>query len=409
MRRQLIVSVGIVALAATSVVVYALTRDGRGANGEAGAHNHGATASTDAAGPVSLDPERAGRIGVTYATAEAGPMMSIVRTVGSITYDETRLVNINPKIEGWVEKLYVNFMGAPVARGQALMAVYSPMLVSAQEELILAKRLVSDAAQGGTAAANARELLEATRRRLSYWDIPASEIERIERTGTPQKTLILRSPANGLVVEKDVFEGQRIMPGMNLYRIADLSNVWIEGEVYEKDLALISLGRVARITFESYPGQSFTGKVTYVYPTITTESRTGRIRIELPNPQMRFKPGMYANLEFEVPVHRQGIHVPRSAVLQTGSRTMVFVRQADGTLMPREVTIGTATTEHIEVLAGLREGEVVVASANFLVDAESNLGAAVGAMQGMDMGTPAPPPPTGADDHAGHAPAPQKK
>jgi Cu(I)/Ag(I) efflux system membrane fusion protein len=410
MRKQLIVSLGIIAVAATSVVVYAVARDGNGESGEAAGHNHGTTApSTEVAGPVQLDPERARRIGVTFATAEAGPMISVVRTVGSITYDETRLVNVSPKIEGWVEKLYVDFTGAPVAKGQPLMAVYSPMLVSAQEELILATRLVSGAAQGGAAAANGRELLEATRRRLSYWDIPASEIERIERTGTPQKTLILRSPAGGLVVEKAVIQGQRIMPGMDLYRIADLSNVWIEGEVYEKDLALIGLGRMARITFESYPGQTFTGKVTYVYPTITAESRTGRIRIELPNPQMRFKPGMYANLEFEVPVHRQGIHVPRSAVLQTGSRTIVFVRQADGMLMPREVTIGTATTEHIEVLAGLQQGEVVVASANFLVDAESNLGAAVGAMQGMDMGTPAPPPPTGADAHGGHAPAPQKK
>lgn len=404
MRKQLIVSGGIIGVAAAAVIVFAMTGNGNSAGEAGGGHNHGATASAEAASPVSLDPERARRIGVTYAIAEAGPMTSVVRTVGAVTFDETRLVNVNPKIEGWVEHLYVDFTGAPVTKGQPLMAVYSPMLASAQEELILAKRLV-DAGGSGTAATNARELLEASRRRLSYWDIPSSEIARIERSGTTQKTLMLRAPASGLIIEKAVFQGQRIMPGMDLYKIADLSTVWIEGEVFEKDLALITLGRTAQITFESYPGQTFSGKVSYVYPTVTADSRTGRIRIELPNPNLRFKPGMYANLQFQVPVHRQGIHIPRSAVLQTGERTVVFVQMADGMLVPREIKIGTATTEHVEVLSGLAAGEVVVASANFLVDAESNLGAALGNMQGMDMGTPAPKntsPPPKADPHAGH-------
>lgn len=330
-------------------------------------------------------------------------MTSVVRTVGTVTYDETRLVNVNPRIEGWVEKLYVDFTGAPVTKGQPLMAVYSPMLVSAQEELILAKRLV-DAGGTGTAATNARELLDAARRRLSYWDIPASEIARIERTGTTQKTLMLRAPASGVVIEKTVLQGQRIMPGMDLYKIADLSTVWVEGEVFEKDLALITLGRKAQITFESYPGQTFSGSVSYVYPTVTADSRTGRIRIELPNPQLRFKPGMYADMQFQVPVHGQGIHIPRSAVLQTGERSMVFVQMSDGMLVPRQIKTGTVTTEHVEVLSGLSAGEVVVASANFLVDAESNLSAAIGNMQGMDTLTASPaagvePP---ADPHAGH-------
>lgn len=281
------------------------------------------------------------------------------------------------------------------------MAVYSPMLVSAQEELILAKRLVQSG--GGAAAANANELLTAARRRLAYWDIPASEIARIEASETPQRTLVLRAPASGLVVEKAVLQGQRIMPGMDLYKIADLSTVWVEGEVFEKDLALITLGRTARITFESYPGEVFIGRISYVFPTVTAESRTGRVRIALPNPALRFKPGMYANIQFEVPVHGQGIHVPRSAVLQTGERTIAFVQAADGRLVPRAIRIGMSTTEHVEVLSGLRAGEVVVASANFLVDAESNLGAALETMQGIDT---APAKPTGAppaaDPHAGH-------
>ena len=409
MRRQLVVSGGIVGFAAVAVIVFALSTSG-GAQKQANAsHDHGAPATSDSAAPVSLDPERARRIGVTYALAEAGPMVSMVRTVGSVTFDETRLVNVNPKIEGWVEKLYVNFTGAPVSKGQPLMAVYSPMLVSAQEELILAKRL-TESSGSGTAATNARELLIASRRRLAYWDIPASEIARIEASGTAQRTLVLRAPASGLVIEKAVVQGQRIMPGMDLYKIADLSTVWVEGEVFEKDLALITLGRNAQMTFESYPGETFTGQVSYVYPTITADSRTGRVRIALRNPALRFKPGMYANIQFEVPVHVRGIHVPRSAVLQTGERTIAFVQSADGTLVPRVITIGMSTSEHVEVLSGLRAGEIVVASASFLVDAESNLGAALESMQATDGSAAAAAnasPKT--DPHAGHKPTPSQQ
>ena len=404
MRKQMVVSIAIVALSGAAVGVYALSGGERKAGGSAGGHQHGAGPSTEAAAPVRLTSEQAQRIGVTYATAEAGPMISVVRTVGDVAYDETRLVNVNPKIEGWVEKLYVDFTGAPVARGEALMAIYSPMLVSAQEELILARRLLDDAGESPTAAANARELLEAARRRLAYWDVSAAEIARIERTRTPQKTVVLRAPASGLIVEKAVYQGQRIMPGMDLYRIADLSTVWLEGEVFEKDLALIRVGSKANITFEAYPGETFSGSVAYVYPIMTSESRTGRIRIELRNPGLRFKPGMYANMEFQVPVHREGIHIPRSAMLQTGERTIVFVRTADGTLTPRQVAAGAATTEHVEIISGLRAGEVVVASANFLVDAESNISAALGAMAPAEASAPAATSPKTepADPHAAH-------
>lgn len=403
MRKQVVVSLGIVLVAGALVGVYALSRgDKQEAAGSMSGHNHGATAAAASTSPVHLTPEQAQRIGVTYATAEAGPMVNSVRTVGTIAYDETRLVKVNPKIEGWVDRLYVDFTGAPITKGQPLMAVYSPMLVSAQEELILARKLLDDAGSSEAAATNARELLEASRRRLSYWDIPASEIARIERSGTPQKNLVLRAPASGLVVEKNVFQGQRIMPGMDLYKIADLSTVWMEGEVFEKDLAQIRLGSKAKITLDSYPGESFSGTVSYVYPTITSDSRTGRVRIAMPNPGLRFRPGMYANMEFQVGVHRAGIHIPRSAVLQTGERTLVFIRGDDGSLTPRLITAGVATTDHVEVLSGLKAGDVVVASANFLVDAESNLGAALNSMPGMDMGAPATKPAAAANPHAGH-------
>ena len=385
MNSQKIVSLGIVALTALSVGTYAIYTRKQSPKTKTPVHNHGVTSGAASSAPVRITDAQAQRIGVTYATAETGPMMSVVRTVGSVAYDETRVVNVSPRIDGWVDKLYVSFTGAPVRKGQPLMSVYSPMLVAAQQELILARTLLDHAGTSESAITNARDLVEAARRRLSYWDISDVEIEKIEKSGAPQKHVTLRAPASGMVIEKAVVQGQRIMPGMDLYKIADLSTVWLEGEVFEKDLGLIRVGSTAAITFDAYPGEVFHGRVTYVYPTITADSRTGRVRIEMPNSALKLRPGMYANMLFQVPVHRAGVHIPRSAVLQTGERTIVFVRSPDGNLMPRQITAGTSTTEHVEVLSGLAAGEVVVSSANFLVDAESNLAAAIGAMQGMDM------------------------
>jgi Cu(I)/Ag(I) efflux system membrane fusion protein len=377
-KKEVIVSVALLVAAALIVGAYSLLREDTDADAGA-AHAHGAAVAA-AQAPVRLSAESARRIGVTYATAEFGAMLGRIRTVGQVTYDETRLATVNPKIEGWVERLYVDFTGAPVRKDQPLLSVYSPMLVSAQEELILARRLVDQADSGTALAGDAQELLEAARRRLGYWDIPADEIARIEQTGAPQKTLTLRAPVEGLVIEKSVVAGARIMPGMDLYRIADLSTVWIEGEVFEKDLAQVTVGRSAEVTLEAYPDRHFRARVAYVYPTITAASRTGRVRLEIPNTDLLLKPGMYATLEFQVAVHKAGLHVPRSAVLQTGERALVFVREADGALVPRTVHVGFATTDHVEILQGLKAGETVVASANFLIDAESNLRSALGAM-----------------------------
>ncbi|HZD06338.1 MAG TPA: efflux RND transporter periplasmic adaptor subunit, partial [Longimicrobiales bacterium] len=305
--------------------------------------------------------------------------------LGTVAYDETRLATVNPKVDGWVEELFVDFTGAPVERGQPLLAVYSPKLVSAQEELVLAARLARDAGEG-RASENARALLESARRRLAYWDIPADEIRRIEDTGEITKTLTLRAPASGVVVEKNVVEGDRIMPGMTVYRVADLSRVWVEADVFEKDLALVHVGQEATASFETYPGRTFPARVTYVYPTVSMESRTGRIRLELPNPSLALKPGMYARIELDVPPGEPTLVVPRSSVLDTGARSLVFVRAEDGSLVPREVTPGRTAGREVEVLEGLQAGERVVSSAAFLVDAESNLGALTAGMPGMDMG-----------------------
>jgi membrane fusion protein, copper/silver efflux system len=373
--RQGLISSGLIALAVGLVALFGLRG---GAPQEASAAHDMATmaAAADGARPVTLDAEGASRIGVAYATVEAGPLTRTVRTVGTVAYDETRLVDVSPKIEGWVERLFVDFTGAPVERGQALMAVYSPMLVAAQEELILAARLARTTAPG-PAADNARELLDAARRRLAYWDVPEEDIARIEAADKPERTITLRAPASGVVIEKRVVEGTRIMPGMDLYRIADLATVWIEGEVFEKDLGVIAAGRDAKVEFDALPGQSFIGRITYVYPTVAADTRTGRIRIELPNPRLMLKPGMYASVALDVPLHLTGLHLPRSAVLSTGTRSLVFVREADGSLVPHEITVGQSAGDHVEILAGLAAGDVVVASASFLVDAESNLGTAL--------------------------------
>jgi Cu(I)/Ag(I) efflux system membrane fusion protein len=403
-RNQILLAAALVGLAGASVGLYAAVGTPSGGGDAMDGHNHaamGGGGGTELT-PVHLTADAAGRIGVTYATAERRTLVREVRAAGNVTYDETRLATVNPKIEGWVERLHVDFTGAPVRAGQPLMEVYSPMLVAAQEELILARRLVDQAAAGGSerASGTATELLESARRRLRYWDISAAEIARIESSGTPRRTLTLTAPASGVVVEKNVVQGMRIMPGMDLYRIADLGTVWVEGEVFEKDLSLVRLGQHAVITLEAYPGERFEGLVRYVYPTLDVQSRTGRVRLELKNPEGRIRPGMYASVALHLAVSRESVVVPRTAVLQTGERAIVFVHGDGDVLTPREVTVGLASGADVEIVAGLEAGEVVVSSAAFLIDAEANLG--VG-MQGMDgMGESGESVPATADPHAGH-------
>ena len=370
--------------------VYLATRSRGGSAAESG-HAHGALIA-DTAAPVILSAAEARRIGVTFATATVGPLDREVRTVGQVTYDETRVTTIAPKVDGFVERLYVATTGQPVRRGEPLLALYSPMLVTAQEELLLARRLASDVAAGTSdAKRSAEELLSSARRRLLYWDIAQSEIDRIESTGDVQRTLPLVSPSNGFVVEKSVLEGQRIMAGEALYKIADLSVVWVEGDVFEQDLAAVRVGQGARAEFEAYPGEHWLGRISYVYPTLDPETRTARVRVELPNDRLRLKPGMYATLRVRGVARGNALSVPRGAVLVTGERALVFLKRADGMLEPRHVAVGVATDDRVEILDGLAAGDTVVASATFLVDAESNLGSVMGGMgnmPGMDMSAP---------------------
>lgn len=386
------------------------------------AHNHTAAPVSDSARVVMLSAEAARRIGVTYAPVQRGPLGRIVRTVGIVSYDETQLKSVSTRVDGWVDRLDVNFTGQAVRVADPLFTLYSPMLVAAQQELLLAKRLRGDVAAGNAdAVRDADDLLESARRRLLYWEVPAEEVRQIEASGEIRKTITFRSPVNGVVIEKSVLAGQKIMAGETVYQIADLGAVWLDGEVFERDLPSVRLGREVVAEFSALPGDPRTGRISYIYPTINLETRTARVRVTLPNPGLALKPGMYSTFSFAAPTEPV-LSVPRSAILSTGERNLVFVRRPDGMLAPRHVTLGIETDERIEILSGVAVGDTVVASATFLVDAESNLGSLLGGMgnmPGMDMtaptalpapkpgakpaaGRPVPKPAAPVDTHAGH-------
>lgn len=409
---RIAVSVAVVAVAILAAVV--LTRATPDASATAG-HDH-AAATADSAVPVALTAEGARRIGVTFAEVTIGAMTTDVASLGQVTYDETRTTAIGPKVDGWVEKLHVNFTGQEVRVGDALLDIYSPMLVTAQEELLLAARLVRDLANGtDEGRRSAEEMLASARRRLQYWDIPAADVERIERTGQATRTFTLRAASRGVVVEKAVLSGQRIMAGETLYRLADLRTVWVDGQIFEHDLALVRTGQRVSVEIQAYPGERWPGSVTYVYPLVDAATRTARIRVALANPGQRLKPGMFSTVHLTSALRARVMTVPRSAVLETGQRSIVFLKTASGTLEPLEVVTGVANDDRIEIRSGLQAGDTVVASATFLIDAESNLKSALdnmAGMPGMDApiakpvqpapkeGTPKKVPP--AEDHSMH-------
>lgn len=339
--------------------------------------------------PVQLSTEQARAIGVTFTVVQRGPLTRFVRTVGQIVPAEPNLADITTKIDGFVEQVFVDATGISVRRGKPLLTLYSPMLVAAQEELLAAKRLAAAVDSTDVEAwRSAQALLDASRRRLSYWDISADQIERLERTGEVTKTLTLNASLDGIVLEKMVVAGQSVMAGMKLYRIADLSTVWIEGAVFEQDLGFVRMGAPVRAELAAYPGRSFEGRVSFVWPTVDEASRTARVRVAFANPGGLLRPGMYATLHLESVIGRDVLSVPAEAIVMTGERNLAFVVGPSGALEPREVVVGARAGDRFQVLQGLAAGERIVASANFLVDAESRLGTGVApAMPGMDMGT----------------------
>ena len=346
-------------------------------------------------GVVKIDPVTLQNIGVRTAPVTVEALGREVRTTGRFEPNEQQLAAVSPKIGGWVEKLYVEYVGARVRRGQPLLEIYSPELVSTQEEYLLALR---NAERLGSASPDARRLVDAARRRLSYWDISDAQIRELENTGTPRKTLTLYAPASGTVTMKNVVEGQQIMPGQTLLQLADLSRLWLMVDVYEQDLSWVKTGTVARIELPYEPGRTITGKVDYIYDDLNPETRTIRARVSLPNPGLQLKPGMYATVHLNGGESQSLPVVPAEAIIRTGAQQMVILALGDGRFRPQPVTAGVEANAKVQILQGLQGGESVVTSAQFLIDSEARLQSAVGAMMaGMDMGSAAS---AGAHDHA---------
>lgn len=320
-------------------------------------------------------PGRLQRIGVKTARAEKSPLATVVRSVGRVVAEETTLADVALKIRGWVGDVLVDAIGDPVERGEVLFTVYSPELYAAQEEYLQA--LQSQARARETSVPDRADyLVGSALNRLRLWDIARDDLERLTRSGEPLEHLPIRSPVTGYVVEKHVVEGSAFAPGMRLYRIAPLSKVWVEAEVYEYELPLIRAGQTATVTLPYMPDQSLEATVAYVYPTLDPRTRTARIRIELPNPDLAFRPDMYANVKIHAD-RGERLVVPQSAVLYAGERSFVFLALGEGRFRPQPVSIGLRSGEEVEILSGLEPGEEIVTSATFLIASESRLRAAL--------------------------------
>jgi membrane fusion protein, copper/silver efflux system len=337
---------------------------------------------------VRLPLERRQEIGVMTEKVARRAIGGTVETGGVIAEEEGRVHAVTAKFSGYIERLFVDRTGQSVRRGDPLLTVYSPDLVATEREYLLAaenaRRLSTSAS--GEAASDAKALLEAARQRLRLWDIPDSEIDRIERTGQVSKNLVLPSPVSGVVLKKDALPGMAITAGMPLYTLADLSTVWALADVYQSDMAAVSRGNPVQVSTSFLPGETFRGSVDFVYPTLSEDTRTVKLRVVLPNPKGLLKPGMYVRVSLAGKA-REALAVPRSALIQTGDRQIAFVETSAGVFAPREVKTGTSGKDYIEVLSGLSEAEAVVTSANFLIDSESRIGA-IGAAPAGSAGQP---------------------
>jgi Cu(I)/Ag(I) efflux system membrane fusion protein len=323
---------------------------------------------------VQIAPELQQRIGVRVGIVEETPLRMSVRTVGIVQPNETRVNHVHLQTEGWVDKLFVTYTGQLVHKGDRLLSIYSPQFVTTQQDYLNARQAGQDA------------LAELTRDRLRLWDVPPEEIRELEQGGKARKSLVLRSPIDGTVLEKHAFEGQYVTPKDDLYVVANLSTVWVQAKVYEYELPHVELGQPALVTVPALPEQQLAGKVVFVQPTVEEPARTTQVRVELPNPRGLLKPGMFANVIIEHAMGR-GLLVPASAVIRTGQRDYAFRADSENRFMPVEVEISPIQFGgRLQVLGGLKAGDKVVTSADFLIDSESRLRFGGGGMAGMDMG-----------------------
>lgn len=325
---------------------------------------------------IPLDKQQL--MGVKTTEVSLMPLRKTIRTVGRVEYDERKLATVNTKVEGWIEKLYIDYTGRYVKKGEALAEVYSPELIATQQEFLNVLKWSRQSGEikseqiGKMLSKDAGSIVEAARQRLRLWDISDEQIRKIEESGKPIRTLTVYSPVNGYVIQKMALQGMRVMPGEKLFDVADLSTVWIISDIYEYELSLVKTGETARIGLSYFPGREFSSKIDYVYPSLSGETRTAKVRFSIPNPGGQLKPQMFTNVEVKIDLGRK-LAIPDDAVLDTGTRQIVYVDKGDGYFEPREVMLGVRAEGFREVLMGLKAGEKVASAATFLIDSESQL------------------------------------
>jgi len=354
---------------------------------ESGGAGEGRTTESAAAVPekslFTVDPRRQQMIGVRTAAVATRRLDRTISTIGRVSLDERRITHVHTKFSGWISKVFVDYTWQHVRKGEPLFTIYSPELVSTQEEYLLAVRAQSTLGDHAIqeVSGGARSLLKAARRRLLLWDISEDQIEKLARTGEVRQDLVVHSPAEGHVTHRNAFENMRVEPGTKIYTIADHSSVWVHVEIYENDISLVRLGQHASMTVESYPGRRFFGKVTYIEPHLMEQTRTLRVRLEFSNADLTLKPGMYAKVKLNV-ASRTVIAVPESAVLRTGERDIVFVDHGEGRMELRRIQLGGRAGDYYAVLKGLKTGEKIVVAGNFLIDAESKVQGVIASWEG---------------------------
>jgi membrane fusion protein, copper/silver efflux system len=330
---------------------------------------------------ITVDPATVQKMGVRTAVATKGPLRRVIRTVGTIDYNETALADVTTKFRGWIEKLYVDSTGKQVHKGEPLFDIYSPDLYGAQSEYVLALN------QGGTGGLKA-----SARQKLKLFDVSEDQIAELEKTRQPQRTLRVDAPIDGIVVEKNAVQGQMVEAGMKLYRLADLGIVWVQSQIYEQDLSLLKLGQEAEVSLSYLPDRKFRGRITYIYPTVDEKTRTARVRMEFHNPGLFLKPGMFATVELHAELDPDALLIPDTAVLRSGDKNTVFVALENGEFEPRLVTLGPrGDNDQYQILSGIKEGERVVTSGQFLLDSESQLREAIQKMLKPNVASSPPP------------------
>lgn len=353
----------------------------------AGQQNQQAAQSDQDVPQVEISSDQQKLIGVKTVKAAVIPVKKVIRTVGRVEVDESRQATINAKTEGWIEKLYVNTTGSYVAQGEKIAEIYSPELLATQQEFLTALKWTKDMeathSEAGKTTSSASELnkmlardaaatLDAVRQRLLLWDVAPAQIKHIEETGKPFRTLTLYAPVSGYVTQKMVVAGMKIMPGEKILDIADLSGLWVVADIYEYELPLVKVGNQATITMASLPGVELMSKIDYIYPDLSAQTRTAKVRMKLSNSKHQLKPQMFTNVEIKINLGNKLV-IPEAAVLDTGKATVVYVDLGNGAFEAREIKTGIRADGYVEVLRGLRSGEKVVATANFLIDSEAQL------------------------------------